>query len=160
LDVHSATDGGRNDHLLTTNFSYLIFQALRGGRNLQGSEWACIEIDVDNDFAEFGGFCPIFQDFVDNPDPDTPPQFFNLFPKILRTCCKNPSSDVAAECCRCNRQQVDDPDTRFFFFRSLNAQGECPGIFEGGNNAELEPTFVSATDVAPGQVMKALFDAP
>jgi len=52
----------------------------------------------------------------------------------------------------------DDPDTRFAFFKNLNGQGKCPGIFEGGN--VIDPTFVRATEVAPGQVKKAFFESP
>jgi hypothetical protein len=156
LDLHSETT---KRSLLTVNNDFAFLpphhQALRGGRNLQGNEWACTEIDVESfgipEFGEdFEGLCPLFEDAVANPFPDTPRKFLNVNKKILRTCCKSPTGDAVPECCRCLRTMSEDNFS--FFFKSLNGQNECPGIFEGGN--PLDVTFVSATDVAPGLVKK------
>jgi hypothetical protein len=124
-------------------------------RSLPGpNEWLCTEIDVDNDFG--GAFCTIFQSSIDNPLPGARAELLRLFRQGVRACCPG-NGLIVPDCCRCNRRQVEDPKRVFASFKSLNAQNKCPGIFANGGGSSPENTlFVTATDVAPGQVKQML----
>lgn len=128
---------------------YLLFRqaALRGNRQLPGSEWNCVEVDVES-FSDKLGIPVPFCDFLEGlVDVD------RSFKTTFKSCCEKPSGDATPECCRCNRQLEDDRSTRFFFFKSLNGKNECPAIWPGNPENPNELVFQTAVEAAPGQNM-------
>ena len=117
-----------------------------------GQEWRCVEFDVDEpipptpDLPPPPTICELFEEVAEN--------FGGYFKTIFKQCCSIPSGDSDPECCRCNKQKIDDPSTRFFGFKRLNAKGECPSFFSGED-------FAFPADLVPEAVrqnMKKLLD--